>query len=93
MEDEDTHTHTHTLDVAFMADGLTLMVFMIQMSLEFAKTKTEPQAWVTGFINNLYERIDANELGVGMEHRIHTIARERVDLLGATLRNMLTHRP
>lgn len=86
MQDED----TDTLAVAFMADGLTQMVFMMQMSLEFAKTRSDPQAWVTEFINNLYERIDANELGVGMQHRIHTIARERVDLLGATLRHSLT---
>jgi hypothetical protein len=89
MQDED----TDTLSVAFMADGLTQMVFMIQMSLEFAKTRPEPQTWVTEFVNNLYERIDSNELGVGMQHRIHTIARERVDLLGATLRNNLTPRP
>ena len=88
MQDED----THTLDVAFMADGLTLMVFMIQMSLEFARTRPDPQAWVTNFTDSLYQRIDANELGVGMEHRIHTIARERVDLLGATLRHALTPR-
>ena len=90
MNDED--THTHSLDVAFMADGLTLMVFMIQMSLEFARTRSDPQAWVTNFTDSLYRRIDANELGVGMEHRIHTIARGRVDLLGATLRHALTPR-
>lgn len=88
MQDED----TDTLNVAFMADGLTQMVFMIQMALEFAKTRPEPQAWVTEFTDNLYRRIDENELGVGIEHRIHTIARERVDLLGATLRHALTPR-
>jgi hypothetical protein len=88
ISDED----TYSLDDAFMADGLTLMVFMIQMSCEFAKTRSDPQAWVTDFTNALYERIDSNELGVGMKYQIHTIARERVDLLGATLRHLLTPR-
>jgi hypothetical protein len=61
---------------------------MLQVSIEIAKTKSEPIQWAQGFMAALYSRIDQNEKDVGplaLELPCHEVARGTLDALGREL--------
>jgi hypothetical protein len=84
-------TDTPTLEDHLMASGFVLQAFMLQMSLEIAKTKDDPSAWSKAFVTMITERIDANESRHpnSDEHPVHELARSQVDTLGTHLDQIL----
>jgi hypothetical protein len=71
-----------------MADGITLRAFMIQAALELARLHPNREAWANEFITNLRARVSPNERN-GRSFLIWRLAQERVDALGALLRDTL----
>jgi hypothetical protein len=69
-----------------MADGITLRAFMIQAALELARLHPNHEAWANEFITNLQARVSPNE---SQSRLVWRLARERIDALGALLRDML----
>lgn len=75
-----------------IADGYTLRAFMLQVSVELARNKPNPQNWAKGFISSLHARIDANESAVGDaagKFPSHEMARRNLDSLGKELLHIL----
>ena len=71
-----------------MADGITLRAFMIQAALELARLHPNHEAWANQFITNLQARVSPNERN-DQSLFVWRLARERIDALGALLRDML----
>lgn len=75
-----------------IASHFTLRAFMLEISVELARSKERPEAWATNFIASLHSRIDANEAYVGemaMTLPSHEMARQNVDSLGKDLHAIL----
>lgn len=73
-----------------MANGFMLEVFMLQISLEMARTKDDPQAWARDFVVALQARIDGNEERVNdRRYPVHELARASTDRLGNALAQLL----
>jgi hypothetical protein len=82
---DDLETFGKLLD-ELMADGITLRAFMIQAALELARLHPNHEAWANEFITNLQARVSPNE---SQSRLVWRLARERIDALGALLRDML----
>lgn len=75
---------------ALMANGFMLEVFMLQLTMEMARSKPDPAKWSKDFVNALHERIDANELRMDdRRYPVHELARRGFDRLGETLALLL----
>lgn len=70
-------------------NGFMLEVFMLQVALELARTKPDPEGWSRDFVMQLHHRLDENEARVGSDHPFHEIARQGVDRLGQALTRLL----
>jgi hypothetical protein len=66
----------------------TMQVFMLELSVQLARTQSHPEQWASGFISSLHARIDGNENRIGAAARelpSHEMARQNFDLLGKDL--------
>ena len=78
------------LNDMLMANGFMLEVFMLQMALELARTKDNPEAWARSFVSTLHERVDSNEIRMDdRRYPTHELARAGFDRLGNTLNDIL----
>jgi hypothetical protein len=76
-----------------MANGFVLEVFMLQMTLEMARSQPEPQSWARAFVNKMAERIDANEIRADdRRYPVHELSRQSLDRLGTHLTMILSSR-
>lgn len=83
------------LEDFLMGSGFMLEVFMLQMTLEVARSKDNPEEWVRGFVSKMHERVDANEARTGTDQRYpaHELARQGFDRLGAQANHILKLQP
>lgn len=82
------------LEDFLMGSGFMLEVFMLQMTLELARSKDNPEEWARGFVTKLHERIDANEARVDdRRYPTHELARQGFDRLGAQVNQILKLHP
>lgn len=74
----------------FMANGLMLEAFMLQVSLELAKEKPDPADWAKEFVTTLHSRIDANEIRTDdRRYPYHELSRQGFDRLGSALKTII----
>jgi hypothetical protein len=84
--DDDSAEMMNTL----MANGFMLEVFMLQMSLEMAGNRQDPQGWSRDFVEKLHRHIDWLEQKMNdRRYPIHEIARTGFDRLGNGLLSIL----
>ena len=79
-----------------LADGVVLRAFMLSVSVELARTKPDPVAWMTGFISILHARVDVNEQNTGaiaLRAPVHELARKTFDNLGRGMEKILNPPP
>jgi len=77
-----------------MASGFVLQVFMLQVSLEIARSQPDPEAWAKRFFSTLHARVDGNEERIAdRRYPVHELARGQLDQLGAALSTLLTRPP
>ena len=72
----------------FAAAKLTLMAFMMEVSVRLAVADAAPVKWAQDFIQNLHRRLDQHEKFCGEEavqQPIHEAARENIDTIGRYL--------
>lgn len=60
-----------------MASGFVLQVFMLQLALETAREKADPEAWARDFVLHLHERVDASEERLGAAAQRYPAMRSR----------------
>lgn len=90
--DEDAAT-AKLLDL-LMATGLAARAFMLEIALQFARTRSNPEKWAREFISSLHERMDANERAAETgEQHVHELARVQLDSLGKDLIRALRSLP
>lgn len=78
------------LEDFLMANGFMLEVFMLQVSLELARSKEAPGDWARAFVTKLHERVDANEARTDdRRYPVHELARQGFDRLGSHLDQVL----
>jgi hypothetical protein len=77
----------------YMANGLMLEVFMLQISLDMARQQENPKKWARNFVDQLHSRIDGNETRMiePMRRPIHELSRQGFDRLGSTLQKLLAN--
>jgi hypothetical protein len=74
-----------------MASGMMLEAFMLEISLQLARKRADPQDWARSLISSLTARIDANEQRMDDRHYpMHELARQGFDRLGRQLAHVLT---
>jgi hypothetical protein len=70
-----------------MAEHVALRAFMLSISAEIGRSKSEPEIWARDFIAELHSRIDANEksLPFASSLPVHELTRKKFDALGHDL--------
>lgn len=75
-------------DSVLLADDLTLQAFMLQVAIELGRSRDDPLSWARGFIDDLYDRIDAArpaDCGMDRIDPVHELATARLDKLDRML--------
>jgi hypothetical protein len=89
------NAESQILDLA-MGQIFSLNAFMLQVSLELARSQPDPQAWAKRFVSALYAQVDANEERMGpqaMRHNAHAFARQNLDQIAVSLQRSLSPPP
>jgi hypothetical protein len=75
------------------------LAFMVQLSIELALAKPDPEAWARKFVTEMHERLTEHEKKArdgGADEQInektHGLAHTRIDLLGRYLGQVLARR-
>jgi hypothetical protein len=73
-----------------------VLAFMVQLSVEIARSKPDPQAWARAFVSEMHERLNEHERSARkagadeqINERTHELSRSRLDLLGQHLAQIL----